>query len=78
MTPALPPGANKVYTAPENWDAEKQGPCLDLHVIAEPYSITSIWLPTADELAQLNNGGYVMLVIAGTQMPPVIVTTCAV
>lgn len=78
MVPAIPPGANRIFTAPPNWDVEKHGPCHDLHLIADPSvpSLTSIWVPSPEELTMLNEGGFVMLAICGTQMPPVIVTAC--
>lgn len=37
--------------------------------------MTSVWEPTPRELAELNAGGAVRLIIQGTKHPPVILTT---
>jgi hypothetical protein len=71
MLPAIPPGANVVYSKPDDWDEEKNGPCADLHVIKDDNGfITSMWKPEPAELEALNAGGYVMLVIAQQELPP--------
>jgi hypothetical protein len=35
--------------------------------------MTSVWLPTAEELEVLNKGGFVMLRVVGIAHPPVLV-----
>lgn len=75
MVPATPPGANIVYSKPADWDEATQGPCEDLAVIKKDGFISSIWKPDEAELAALNNGGYVLLVIASNELPPVSIGT---
>lgn len=75
MTPAIPPNANVVYKAPEDWDSSVNGPCLDLHVIKHINTISSIWLPSAEELQMLNEGGYVLLIVHGNSLPAVALST---
>lgn len=67
--------ANLTLKAPEDWDVEANGPCEDLHVYAKDGTITSVWKPTPEELAELNAGGGVALTIYGRSMPPVALWT---
>lgn len=73
MTPTIIPGANTTYHAPAGWDSEKNGECSPLHVALNPEqgTIMSAWKPSPEELAALNNGSAVILVIHGTTQPPV-------
>jgi hypothetical protein len=63
--------ANLCLKAPENWDEEKNGKCEDLFVRLQDGMITSIWVPTPEELAVLNAGGGVALTVHSQSQPPV-------
>lgn len=39
--------------------------------VAEVPSLTSGWVPTPEELAELNAGGHIELTVLGVQQPPV-------
>ncbi len=76
MKPTKINGATKVYKAPENWDAERDGPCVDLYVRVEagemkhhPSKCYSTWKPTAEEIVKLMAGAEVTLVVVGGQPP---------
>lgn len=78
MNPTKITGANTNLEPPKDWDHAKDGECVALPIrlsgsIADPASIEmqSAWVPTVDELAVLNNGGYVVLSVIGTSHPPV-------
>lgn len=64
-------GVNAVLRAPKNWDTAANGPCGDLPVCAHDHGLTSVWKPSPEELAALNAGGGVMLTIASSVHPPV-------
>ena len=77
MTPIKLNGANKVYTAPRGWDVERSGPCEALEVIDTGEFLQSAWLPDAEELAALNAGQPVTLMIWGKEHPVVAVGVIA-
>ena len=66
-------GATHNPGAPRNW-SEANGPCGTLPIIyrkdshGNPESV-SAWKPTSDELAMLNEGGFVILSVIGWQVP---------
>lgn len=76
-------GATDLMAKPKNWDDEKMGSCRPLPVRVEMKEIgktedgfdlkmltcTSAWKPTREELALLNSGAVIELVIAGQQPP---------
>ncbi|WP_050400403.1 hypothetical protein [Bradyrhizobium embrapense] len=69
-------GCNKVLEAPRNWDEERDGKCMDLPIRVEVLnnslpSLSSAWMPTAEELARLNAGAPVHLRIISQSHPPV-------
>lgn len=78
MDPIQHPSNNKVLGAPKGWD---QGglPCSALAVTTFTHAgfdgLASFWKPSAQELAELNAGGTVMLTVFGQGMPPVSVAT---
>lgn len=68
----------------QNPDVILKGPsdmpeCGDLHAVAEVYDerlwLTSVWKPTPEELAALNDGGSVVLSICAPRHPVVAVGT---
>lgn len=75
MTPAVIANWTKVFGKPKDWDEEKLGRCVDLHVRIKPEQRTceSAWRPSAEELAALNAGGVVVLSVVGGQ-PPVMLS----
>lgn len=73
MKPVSFPAANIIYAAPPGWDAAKNGPCVNLHVLDDGETCTSCWAPTWRELLALLFGRRVYLHVAGGQ-PPVALT----
>lgn len=66
--------ANKIFTAPKNWDTARHGECQDLLVrIEDGNTFASAWTPTPEELTLLQLGGSVILRVVGIQ-PPVSLT----
>lgn len=63
--------SNFCYKAPKDWDETTNGPCADLHVFQNDGSISSVWKPSAEELAMLNAGGAVVLTVVANFQPPV-------
>jgi hypothetical protein len=63
--------SNFCYKAPADWDEKTNGPCADLHVFQNDDSISSVWKPSPEELAQLNAGGAVVLTVVANFQPPV-------
>jgi len=75
MLVARIPNATRVLGAPSDWDKSKQGACCglpiqDMDTSAGP-GMMSLWEPTPDELARLNAGAKVSLIVLGTAHPPV-------
>lgn len=76
MRPTETRGATHNFTAPENWDADTEGPCGDLQVRAECFGerevveLISTWKPTEHELAHLNAGGVVEIGLCVINQPP--------
>lgn len=68
-------GATRMLGAPADWNAERDGPCLGLPIRDEMRGdllhMTSAWFPTAAELALLQAGAPVHLVVIGAGHPPV-------
>lgn len=76
MNPTRIPGANKDFTAPEQWDALRNGECTTLPVLMTHDAeglvlLQSAWKPDAAELEALNRGCAVVLTIYGAHHPPV-------
>lgn len=76
MTPAVPPNSNAVFKAPPDWNVEKFGPCVDLHVVKENGAVTTIFSPTTEELDTLIDGGYIMLTFVGNTVVPFSLAVC--
>jgi hypothetical protein len=74
MIPTQHPSNNSVLGAPEGWD-QAQLPCDALPVTRTEWNgqpaIVSYWKPTPEELAQLAEGAWVALWVAGNTHPPV-------
>lgn len=79
MIPGRIKGANVCFKRPAGTRADQ---CGDLFIRREVVDVggegwvhmSSAWIPTPAELAALNAGGAVILSIAGTQHPPVMLT----
>ncbi len=75
MIPARIAGATRYLGAPPDWNPETDGDCAHLAIRDERIGLNSqmvsTWEPTPDELAALNAGAKVELVIAGRIHPPV-------
>lgn len=71
------PTNNAELGPPKDWDHSKL-PCVALPVTRVQYAgyehVLSFWKPTPEELLMLCAGGTVGLWIAGTTMPPVMLT----
>lgn len=74
-------GQDRVLEAPAGYDHEANGECIGLPVKFERdeqgriWGVTSMWKPTAEQLATLNAGGAVVLTCWGGQ-PPVALDAC--
>jgi len=56
---------------PKDWDEEKDGPCTNMPFrIVEPGYLEMAFHPSDEELAALNQGGVVILTIAGPNHYP--------
>lgn len=69
-------GHTRRIGAPANWDHEKNGICHTIEVIdqADEQGINwmqTAWMPTPEEMKQLNDGFPIILSIAGTRHPVV-------
>ncbi len=62
--------ANQVLSAPDGWDKTANGECGDLHVINNGHCIVSCWHPSPEELALLNQGGAILIMVYGQNHPP--------
>jgi len=70
MIPTKTLGMTHAFSAPENWDADKDGKCGTLEVrmqlVGESrfVELVSTWKPSAEELAVLNAGGVIEIALA--------------
>lgn len=71
MKPIPFEGMNKIYLAPEGWDAEKMGECRPLPVRQEQGSITSCYELSGADLAKLAHGANLYFTIYQNQQPVV-------
>lgn len=76
MIAARIPNATRYLGAPLGWRPDEHGDCAhlaiqDLKVNGGVAAMMSMWEPTPDELARLNAGAKVSLLIIGTVHPPV-------
>jgi hypothetical protein len=66
-------GQSRVLEAPQGWDHDRDGECIGLPVLIEHQggvvAFKSVWVPTPEQLAQLNGGGAVLLTCLGGQFP---------
>lgn len=73
------PSNNDVLGAPKGWD-QSQLPCGAIPITRTDCHghemVCTYWMPTAEELAKLNEGQPVVLAVMGTTMPPVGLTVC--
>ena len=74
MTPTQHSSNNKVFGAPANWD-QSGVRCSALAVTTGEVEgcpvVASFWRPSAQELADLNAGGLVMLTVFSSTIFPV-------
>ena len=74
MIPGRILNATRALGAPKDWDPA-DGKCVGLAirdgVEGGLHTMTSAWLPNADELERLNAGAPVYLVVVGAGHPPV-------
>jgi hypothetical protein len=75
MNPTHIPGANRVLTAPRDWDAERNGPCDPLPVIDTGEFFQSAWIPDPVEIDCMQAGAPVIVTIWGRALPPHSVST---
>lgn len=70
------PSNNDVLGAPKGWD-QKELPCgalpITRTVVNGVPAMVSYWRPDPEELAILNQGGFVMLHVIGEIHPPIAV-----
>jgi hypothetical protein len=72
MTPGKIDGARvTVLRAPDGWDQEQFGECVDLQVRLGNGTIESAWYPSDEEKAAIAAGRPVILTIWGGAHPPV-------
>lgn len=68
------PTSTRVLGAPQGW-SQAELPCNAIAITDEVHQgirmVSSYWKPSAEELAALNAGQLVRLVIVGATMPPV-------
>lgn len=69
MIPRTIRGANVTFTAPREWDEERNGRCVPLRARVVDGTISTAWEPTPEELKLLNEGGSVVLTIWGGPPP---------
>lgn len=79
MKPCAINGYTHSPGAPLGWTPERNGECGILPLIYRPdahgnMECVSAWKPTAEELEQLNNGGFVILSVVGWQVPVMLYT----
>lgn len=70
-------GSNLTLIAPKNWDEERDGRCGDLAVLVKeerPFSMTSAWFPTPEEIELIGRGAPVHLEVFSGRHPPVMLT----
>lgn len=72
MEPIKPPEHNFTYYGPPGTDVLP----LDVSRDTDERSITSAWKPSPEELAQLNAGGSVRLIVWMMPPPPVMIDVC--
>lgn len=72
MTPVSFPQKNFTFTKPANMTDEE---CSSLEVYRGDGLIISKWIPSEEDLKNLNEGAAMWLTIAGTGMPPVCLQT---
>lgn len=73
MNPFKHPLCNAVLKRPAGTTEEE---CADLDILREDGKVMSFWKPHPAELAALNEGGSIGLVVMGTTHPPVAVVGC--
>ncbi len=75
MEPGIIPRATRDLAKPQGWDERRHGECGSLLIRDDIHGgqpvMLSRWVPTEVELAMLNNGGSVELMIVGRAHPPV-------
>ncbi len=66
-------GQSRVLEAPDGYDHQKNGECVGLPVrferLGDYLTSKSVWKPTPEQLAVLNEGGAIELTVIGGQPP---------
>lgn len=75
MTPFKHPFTDTVLTAPQGWDEQADGTCMDLHVAAADGVMFSYWRPSWRERLSLIFGGHIRLGVFASGHPPVSLDT---
>jgi hypothetical protein len=73
MNPFHHPDCNDVLRRPPG---TTEAECGDLHIVREDGRIMSFWKPEPAELAAINEGGAIGLIVQGTTHPPVAIVAC--
>ena len=77
MIPKRIEGATRYLGAPVGWEPELDGECAHLAIrdlaLATGNVMVSVWEPTPGELAALIAGAPVILTMAGSEHPPVMI-----
>lgn len=78
MNPVRHPTTNIELGKPKDWNEERQGQCMMLPATVsfaqhneDPPMFETYWEPTPEEIAMLEVGGKVRLVVYGAKHPPV-------
>lgn len=76
MIPARIQGATRYLGAPAGWEPATDGHCAhlairDVEINGMAPAMYSAWEPTPDELAALNAGAKILLIVVGRAHPPV-------
>lgn len=76
MIPKRIEGATRYLGAPLGWQPDDDGDCAHLAIKQEfnPPRMSSAWEPTPDELARIAAGAHVVLTVAGSGHPPVMLS----
>lgn len=72
-------GSTRTLYAPENWDKEKNGPCVGLPILdiildSGLKGMGSVWFPTPEEIKAIEAGAPIQLWVVGEYHPAVVLT----
>lgn len=76
MRPAIIPDFTRKLAAPRDWDQEKLGQCVPLHIRDELDSgfrfMRSAWEPEGEEIGWLAAGGHLHVKVSGVEAHPAV------